>query len=243
MLVPSNRPPSYLDSPNAIMISVVIPTLNAASVIGPTLVSLSPAILDPILTEVIISDGGSIDEIAEIADATGAKLITGEASRGRQLAAAAEAARGEWLLFLHADTSLSDNWVEAVRQHIAAGPDNAGWFRLEFDAPGFASGFVAGWANLRSRWLALPYGDQGLLIHRSLYRTVGGHPDIPLMEDVALARALGRRRLKKLNAVARTGADRYVRGGWLRRGARNLLTLVRYFLGASPDALAASYRK
>lgn len=225
------------------MISVIIPTLNAAPVIGPTLVSLSPAILDPILTEVIISDGGSSDDIAEMAEATGAKLITGEASRGRQLAAGADAARGEWLLFLHADTSLSDNWVEAVRQHIGAGPDKAGWFRLEFNAPGFAPGFVAGWANLRSRWLALPYGDQGLLIHRSLYRTVGAYPDIPLMEDVALARALGRRRLTALDAVARTGADRYLRGGWLRRGVRNLLTLIRYFLGTSPEVLASTYRK
>lgn len=225
------------------MISVIIPTLNAASVIGPTLVSLSPAILDPILTEVIISDGGSGDDIAVIAEATGAKLITGDASRGRQLAAGADAARGEWLLFLHADTKLSENWAEAARQHIALGPARAGWFRLEFDAPGFAPGFVAGWANLRSRWLALPYGDQGLLIHRSLYRAVGGYPDIPLMEDVALARALGRRRLLKLDAVATTCADRYVRSGWLRRGARNLLTLARYFRGASPEDLASSYRK
>lgn len=225
------------------MISVIIPTLNAAPVIGPTLVSLSPAILDPILTEVIISDGGSDDEIAEIAEATGAAFITGAASRGGQLAAGAEAARGEWLLFLHADTSLSDDWVEAARRHIGSGAGSAGWFRLEFDAPGFAPRFVAGWANLRSRWMALPYGDQGLLIHRGLYRAVGGYPDIPLMEDVALAHSLGRRRLSELNAVARTGADRYVQGGWVRRGVRNLLTLTRYFLGTSPETLAASYRK
>lgn len=225
------------------MISVIIPTLNAAPTIGRTLVSLSPAILDPILTEVIISDGGSSDDIADIAEATGARMIVGDASRGRQLAAGAEAARGEWLLFLHADTSLSEDWVEAARQHIGAGRGRAGWFRLEFNAPGFAPKFVAGWATLRSRWLALPYGDQGLLIHRSLYHAVGGYPDIPLMEDVALARALGRRRLSKLEAVARTDADRYLRAGWVRRGVRNLLTLTRYFLGASPEILAASYRK
>ena len=102
---------------------------------------------------------------------------------------------------------------------------------------------MAGWANLRSRWFGLPYGDQGLLIHRSLYRTVGGYPEQPLMEDVAIARSLGRARLTGLNAVARTGADRYLRDGWLRRGARNLWTLARYFLGASPEALAKAYRK
>lgn len=225
------------------MISVIIPTLNAAGVIGPTLVSLSPAILDPILTEVIISDGGSDDEIAEVADATGAVLLTDARGRGAQLAAGAGAARGEWLLFLHADTRLSENWVDVARAHIAEGTDRAGWFRLEFDAEGRAPRFVAGWANLRSRWLGLPYGDQGLLIHRGLYRAVGGHPKQPLMEDVAIARALGRKRLTGLSAAARTGADRYLRDGWVRRGLRNLLLLTRYFLGASPEALAAAYRK
>lgn len=225
------------------MISVVIPTLNAAHVIGPTLGSLSPAILDPILTEVIISDGGSTDEIAAIADATGAMFLEGEASRGRQLAAGAAATRGEWLLFLHADTRLSEDWVEAARRHVSGGADRAGWFRLAFDANGFAPRFVAGWANLRSDWFALPYGDQALLIHRSLYRAVGGYPDLSLMEDVALARALGRRRLAPLDAIATTSADRYARQGWVRRGSRNLLTLVRYFLGTSPDKLAAAYRR
>lgn len=225
------------------MISVIIPTLNAAKTIGPTLVSLSPAILDPILTEVIISDGGSDDEIGEIAEATGATFLSGEAGRGAQLAAGAATARGEWFLFLHADTTLSEDWVEAVREHVAEGAGKAGWFRLAFDAEGAAPRFVAGWANLRSRLLALPYGDQGLLIHRSLYRAVGGYPEQPLMEDVAIARALGRRRLAGLDARARTGADRYRRDGWLRRGARNLWTLTRYFCGASPEALAEAYRK
>ena len=225
------------------MISVIIPTLNAAPVIGPTLGSLSPAILDPVLTEVIISDGGSTDDIKDIADATGAKFIEGAAGRGRQLAAGAEAARGEWLLFLHADTQLSENWVDAARRHINGGADKAGWFRLAFDASGGAPRMTAWWANLRSRWLALPYGDQGLLIHRGLYRTVGGYPDLPLMEDVALARSLGRRRLTGMDAVATTSADRYLRDGWFRRGTLNLLTLMRYFLGASPEKLAAAYRR
>ena len=225
------------------MISVIIPTLNAAPVIGPTLVSLSPAILDPVLTEVIISDGGSEDDIQDIAEATGAVFLRGDPGRGRQLAAGADAARGEWLLFLHADTRLAEGWVAAARRHIDANPGKAGWFRLSFDAPGAAPRLVAGWANLRARWCALPYGDQALLIHRRLYRAVGGFPDIPLMEDVALARALGRRRLTRLDAAAITSADRYIRQGWIRRGARNLWTLLRYFLGASPELLAAAYRK
>lgn len=223
------------------MISVVIPTLNAASRLGPCLGALGPAITVGMLREVILSDGGSDDDVAKIADLTGARFVAGPAGRGGQLARGAAAARGEWLLFLHADTVLSPDWPERARVHIEAGAEQAGWYRLAFAAEGVAPRLVAGWANLRSQVFGLPYGDQALLIHRSLYRQVGGHPDIPLMEDVALARALGRRRLAPLGALATTDAARYERDGWLRRGAKNLITLIRYFLGAAPERLAARY--
>lgn len=224
------------------MISVVIPTLNAADRIGPTLVSLSPAVMAAMLADVVIVDAGSEDGIEEIAAETGAAFLVHPRGRGGQLAAGAAAARGEWLLFLHADTQLGDDWLDAARAHIEGGPGRAGWFRLRFDASGAAPRIVAAWANLRSR-LGLPYGDHGLLIHRSLYRAVGGHPDIPLMEDVAIARALGRKRLAPLAATATTSAERFRRNGWLRGGTRNLVTLARYFLGASPEALARFYRR
>lgn len=223
------------------MISVIIPTLNAAPRLGPCLGALGPAVLDGMLTEVIFSDGGSTDDTAQIADLTGAEFITGPAGRGGQLARGAAAARGEWLLFLHADTVLSPNWPDRVRAHMNAGAERAGWCRLAFDATGGAPRLVAGWANLRSYLFGLPYGDQALLIHRSLYRAVGGYQDMPLMEDVALARALGRRRLVGLDIVATTDAARYQREGWVRRGAKNLTLLCRYFLGASPDRLAERY--
>lgn len=197
--------------------------------------------MDGTLSEVIFTDGGSTDDTAEIAELTGAQMIVGAPGRGGQLARGAAQARGEWLLFLHADTELSPDWPERMRAHMQAGPDKAGWCRLAFDAPGIAPRIVAGWANLRSRILGLPYGDQALLIHRSLYRRVGGHMDVPLMEDVALARALGRRHLAELDVVATTDAARYQRDGWLRRGAKNLSLLCRYFLGASPERLAARY--
>ena len=87
----------------------------------------------------------------------------------------------------------------------------------------------------------MPYGDQGLLIRRALYDAVGGHPDQPLMEDVVLARAL-RGRLVALDAVAETSAEKYRRDGWLRRGARNLVTLARHAAGADPEDLARRYR-
>ncbi|MEO0864971.1 MAG: glycosyl transferase, partial [Pseudomonadota bacterium] len=119
------------------------------------------------------------------------------------------------------------------------GQGKAGYFRLSFDRGGRV---VARWANLRSRLFGLPYGDQGLLVPRRLYNRVGGYPDIPLMEDVALARAL-RGQLKPLDAVAVTSADKYRRQGWLRRGTRNLWTLARFFAGTDPETLAAAYRR
>ncbi len=224
-------------------LSIIIPTLNAASDLPECLQALMPGLELGLIREVIVSDGGSDDATPRIAGDTGATWITGASGRGAQLAAGADTARGDWLLFLHADTYLSPDWAERAAHHMERRAESAAAFTLRYRSDDRAARWLEARANRRARMFGLPYGDQGLLIHRSLYRTVGGHPDIPLMEDVALARALGRRRLKKLNAVARTGADRYVRGGWLRRGARNLLTLVRYFLGASPDALAASYRK
>ena len=100
---------------------------------------------------------------------------------------------------------------------------------------------VALWANLRSR-LGLPYGDQGLLISRDLYDIVGGYRDIPLMEDVALVRAL-KDKLRRIDATATTSAAKYQNQGWLKRGGRNLITLLQYFAGVDPEKLADRYRR
>lgn len=224
-------------------VSVVIPTLEAASSIGPCLGALGEALMAGVIHEVIIADGGSTDGIADIAEATGARLVTAMPGRGPQLAAGALAARGRWLLFLHADTVLSPGWGAAVLAHIRACPDRAGYFALRFDTPGGAARIVAGWANLRAALFALPYGDQGLLVSRSLYDKAGGYPDIPLMEDVALVRRIGRRRLARLGANAVTSAARYGTDGWLRRGWRNLTTLLLYFLGADPKWLTRRYQR
>jgi rSAM/selenodomain-associated transferase 2 len=221
-------------------LSVVIPTLEAADRIGPCLGGLSEGIAG-LIREVILADGGSSDAIAAVADATGARLVTAPRGRGTQLAEGARAARGEWLLFLHADTVLAPGWAEAVRRHIARGPERAGYFRLAYDSDAAMARVTAAWANLRSRALRLPYGDQGLLVARALYQRVGGHPPIPLMEDVAIARRLGRR-LVPLDALAVTSAEHYLREGWARRGARNLSTLALWYAGASPERLARRYR-
>ncbi|HBB83729.1 MAG TPA: glycosyl transferase [Sulfitobacter sp.] len=222
-------------------ISVVIPSLNAAAALPACLAALVEGLQAGLIREVIVSDGGSTDGTPRLAEGWGAEVISGAPSRGGQLRRGCDAARGEWLLVLHADTVLAPGWTDAVQDHMARGAGAAGWFRLRFDQRRLAPRLVAGWANLRSA-CGLPYGDQGLLLPRALYDAVGGYPDQPLMEDVALACAL-RGRLARLEGIAVTSAEKYRRQGWLRRGGRNLWTLMRYIMGASPDALAESYRR
>ncbi|WP_316014234.1 TIGR04283 family arsenosugar biosynthesis glycosyltransferase [Roseobacter sp. HKCCA0434] len=221
-------------------ISIVIPTLNAAESIGPTLASLTPGLFEGLVAELILADGGSTDGIEAIAAEAGATLIEAPKGRGQQLAAGCAAARGDWLMVLHADTVLSPEWCDAVRTHLQGHADSAGYFALRFDDPSLPARLVAGWANLRARLFGLPYGDQGLLVSRTAYRAAGGYAAIPLMEDVALVRRLS---LRALPATATTSAARYRRDGWLRRGARNLTTLCLYFAGVAPEKLADRYAR
>lgn len=218
-------------------ISVIIPALNTEASLKPCLEALVEGLDAGLIRELIVSDGGSSDATGAIAQAWGAEVLVGEPSRGGQLRRGCEAARGEWLLVLHADTRLASGWCKPVQRHLAT--DKAGWFKLAFDGGGIAGRLVAAWANLRSR-LGLPYGDQGLLIPRVLYDQVGGYPDQPLMEDVALARAL-RGQMTGIPVQAITSAEKYQSQGWIKRGALNLWTLGRFFLGASPITLAARY--
>lgn len=221
-------------------ISVIIPTLNAAAVIGPTLGSLAKGREAGLVEEVIIVDGGSNDQIDTVARSFGAHFTVSAPSRGGQLARGAAMATRPWLLFIHADTVLSEGWIAAAKAHISTS-ERAGYFRLRFDTRGLSPRLVAGWANLRSHLFGLPYGDQALLISAALYRSIGGYPDQPLMEDVATARKL-RGKLEVLNAEAVTSARKY-QDRWFRRGFRNLTLLIRYFLGASPETLAKRYRR
>ena len=221
-------------------ISVIIPVLDAAAELPLTLAALAGVAL---IGEVIVVDGGSRDASARIAHRARARVIPAPRGRGTQLAAGARAARCGWLLFLHADCRLLPGWDAAVGVFIAA-PDaeeRAGYFTLALDDPAEAARRVERLAAWRCRALALPYGDQGLLIHWSLYEAVGGYPAIPLMEDVALVRRLGRARLKPLGATVLTSASRYRRDGYWRRPLRNLCCLSLYFLGVPPGRIAKIY--
>ncbi len=223
-------------------LSIVIPTLNAAGDLPGTLACLMAGIEAGLVRELIVSDGGSSDATVAMAEDVGATVVTGAPGRGGQIARGVAASQGDWIMVLHGDTHLDAGWVAAVQGMIGAGDAQAGYFRLGFRARGLAARLVAGWANLRARLFGLPYGDQGLVLSRRLYEAVGGMPDMPLMEDVAMARAL-RGALVALPVRAMTSAVRYQSEGWLRRGGRNLWTLARYLMGANPETLARSYRR
>jgi len=219
-------------------LSVIIPTLNAGADLPATLACLIEGLEMGLLRELIISDGGSDDATPAVARDFGAELVTGAPGRGGQLRRGARMAGGDWLLFLHADTHLSSGWAAEVNHHMRSS-QMAGYFRLRFRASGVQPAIIAAGGNARAR-LGLPYGDQGLLISRTLYDQVGGYRDMALMEDVAMARALWGR-LVLLNAEAATDPGRYQRTGWFRGSALNLWRLVRYLCGADPDKLARSY--
>ena len=187
-------------------ISILIPTLDAERDLGRCLESLMEGLPAGLIRELIVSDGGSRDRTLDIADEAGAVIVTGPPSRGGQLRRGAARARGRWLLVLHADTVLEPGWSAVVADHVGGG-GRAAYFRLAFRAGGVMPRWVAGWANLRAALFALPYGDQGLLLPAADYRAAGGYPDQPLMEDVALVRALGRP-LAALPVRATTAADR-----------------------------------
>jgi len=220
-------------------ISVIIPTLNSARNLPACLGALSEALTVGLLTEVIFADGGSSDDTEQIADEVGAVFVSAPQGRGNQMAMAATVAKGEWLLFLHADSVFGKSWTDGVFKHLND-PEKAGYFKLRFDEPGFAAKLVAFWANFRSRLFGLPYGDQGLLISQRLYNRVGGYDPIPIMEDVAMAKKL-RGDLMGIPIVVETSAEKYRKIGWLKRSFRNFTILLQYFAGADPEKLAKKY--
>ncbi|HEV2560626.1 MAG TPA: TIGR04283 family arsenosugar biosynthesis glycosyltransferase [Rhizomicrobium sp.] len=226
------------------MISVIIPTLNAEKTLARCLERLIAGVVVGTVREVIIADGGSTDETAAIAEATGANFIEAPQGRGSQLAAGAEIARGEWLLFLHADTVLEQGWEAEAASFIERampGRERAASFRFALDDFEPAARRLERLVALRCWLFALPYGDQGLLISKRHYRKIGGFRPMALMEDVDIMRRIGRSRLVMLRARAITSAERFRREGYLRRSVRNLSILLLYALRVPPRLLARLY--
>jgi rSAM/selenodomain-associated transferase 2 len=202
-------------------LSVIIPALNAARFLSATLAAIDG------VAEVIVVDGGSVDGTARVALAAGALVVDAPRGRGSQIAAGIVVASHPWLLLLHADTRLAPGWRDSVHPN----PGRAGYFRFALDSEDPRARRLERMVGWRCRVLGLPYGDQGLLIHRDLLARVGGMRPLPLMEDVDLVRRLGRRRLVALPADAVTSATKWERDGYLHRSARNLLCLSLWFSG------------
>ncbi|MFN9090995.1 MAG: TIGR04283 family arsenosugar biosynthesis glycosyltransferase [Alphaproteobacteria bacterium] len=219
-------------------LSALIPTLNAAAGLPATLAALRGQV-----TEIIIADGGSSDATRDIAQAAGARVLMGARGRGVQLRAAAEAATQPWLLAMHADTRPGPGWQDTVAGFIAR-PEaeaQAGYFRFRLDDAAPEARRLEAMVAWRCRTLGLPYGDQGLLIARDFYWTLGGFEPVPLMEDVALIRRIGHKRLVALPADFITSAEKWRRDGWYARSARNLFCLLLWFAGVSPERIARIY--
>jgi rSAM/selenodomain-associated transferase 2 len=214
------------------MLSIVIPTLNAEAGLPACLTALVPAMVDGLLKEVVVVDGGSSDRTLEIADQAGCDVLSvAPPNRGAQLAAGAARARQPWLLFLHADTVLEETWHREVRtfiERVDAGqrPPAAAAFRFALDDLGFKPRLIEAGVALRCTLFRLPYGDQALLVPAQLYRARGGYQPLPLMEDVDFIRRFPRGERIILRTAAVTNAIRYKRDGYLQRSLRNLACLA-----------------
>ncbi len=231
-----------MKAPSAIDLTVIIPTLNAGARLSATLAAIDEA-RDTLAIDVVVVDGGSGDDTILRAEDAGARVIQSPKGRGVQLSAGAKEATGRWLLFLHADTTLEPFWSTTVTSFMRGKGNNlkAAYFTFALDDASRAARRVETLANWRARRFGLPYGDQGLLMSRTMYNSFVGYLDLPIMEDVDMVRRIGRERLVELPATATTSAERYRRDGYWFRPVKNLMLLSLYFLGVPPKRLARLY--
>ncbi|MEM9294148.1 MAG: TIGR04283 family arsenosugar biosynthesis glycosyltransferase [Acidobacteriota bacterium] len=219
-------------------ITVVVPTLDEAE----SLARCLPELVDR-FEEVIVSDGGSQDETVAIAQRCGARVVESDPGRGPQLNRGAEAARGDVLLFVHADTRLPSHAGEAIRDAIAHGAVG-GAFTLRFDHDSALFRLGSALVNLRTRWLRIPLGDQAQFASRGAFETLEGFRPWPILEDLDFIRRLRRHgKIQILDGPALTSTRRYLHRGVLRSLATNYLIWTLWTFGVSPHRLAKLYRK
>jgi rSAM/selenodomain-associated transferase 2 len=242
------------------LISVVIPTLNEASCIRETLTCLVENATDPI--EIIVVDGGSVDNTAEIVAGFDVKVVHCGAGRSAQMNAGAAVATGDILLFLHGDTRVPKGF-DLMMIGLLQMPDPpksplvrgtmrkrggekrvvAGAFNLQIDGEAWALRFVEWGVRIRSTFFQLPYGDQAIFLKASTFHEFGGFPELPIMEDFVLMRSLAKvGKIAIVPAAVITSARRWERQGVIKTTLINQIMIVGYALGISPDRLRQWYR-
>lgn len=221
-------------------VAVIIPTLNEEQVLGRTLTALN----NSSRCEVIVVDGGSSDGTTALARAAGARIVESPRGRGRQMNAGAAAAAAATLLFLHADTLLPANFPQLIHAALQKPHIVAGAFSLAIASDARSLATIAFFANLRSRLLQLPYGDQGLFTTRRMFAAVGGYPEMAIMEDFVFVQHLKERgKIAILPEKAITSARRWQNIGALRTTLLNQLIVCGHVLGVPSTTLAGWYRR
>ncbi|MHB8483770.1 MAG: TIGR04283 family arsenosugar biosynthesis glycosyltransferase [Nitrospiria bacterium] len=219
-------------------ISIIIPTLNEGKILRGTLKRLKKG-MD---IEIIVVDGGSTDDTVTIAKEFTKKVLNSPPGRARQMNEGAQNAEGEILLFLHADSRITHGGLGKVVPAIIGTPAVGGAFQLGIDSRNLFLWLIAWFANLRTRVTKLPYGDQGIFITRAIFHKIGGFPDIPVMEDVALAKKMKREgKIAFLKEKVLTSPRRWKQEGIVWTTVRNQGLMTAYLLGVSPQKLAGCY--
>jgi hypothetical protein len=220
-------------------VSVIIPALNESARILATLKSVREG--NPF--EILVVDGGSSDSTLDIAQKTGATVLRSKPGRARQMNAGAAKARGNVLLFLHADTLLAPQWSTEVSRILQDEQVAAGAFTFRAAENFRGKRMLERAVDWRSRWFRLPYGDQALFVRCALFEELGGFAELPVMEDYEL---VGRLRHRGQIAVssfpATTSGRRWRRYGVLRVMLKNQLMIAGFRLGMAPERLARFYQ-
>jgi rSAM/selenodomain-associated transferase 2 len=220
-------------------ISIIIPVLNDAQHLSKALTVQTVATN----VELIVVDGGSQDDTIAIAQTAGVKLLHSPPGRAIQMNQGAAISTGDILLFLHADTQLPDQFDALIRETLSRPQTIAGAFELRIDAKSLGVRLVEWGANLRSRHLQLPYGDQAIFMTKAVFQAAGGFPELPIMEDFEFMQRLKQKgTIRIVRAAVLTSGRRWQTLGVVRTTLINQLVIGGYFLGVSPERIRQWYR-
>ncbi|MBO8222455.1 cell wall biosynthesis glycosyltransferase [Prochlorococcus marinus str. XMU1401] len=223
-------------------ISIIIPTINEASNLPLLLSDLSSIQKEG---EIIIVDSGSEDKTIDIANIYGAKVfISKERNRGLQLDIGAKNSTGEWLIFLHADTRLTHDWFKKINSFLEGNKNIIYYFEFKINHKKIIYRFLEILVNIRSKFFKQPYGDQGLIIHRTIYFKNNGFRNIPLMEDVDFLMRLNKKKdLKQLNFPIFISSRKWERTNIFLQAIKNWHFRRRWLKGESLKSIYSDYYK